>query len=361
MTNICFLLGGFQGNGGIGRVTSVLANRLCREPEYAIHTVSYMEDSRPILYAMDSLVKKHALFNSSISMAKAMLFRNVVGKLKRIIEDEKIDVIVACGALFYPIAIMAARAKKIKCICWEHTNPSVTNDYNFQGIARKYAVKKADKIVVLTKSAEKYYGSILGASSERLCQIYNPISENAGTSLSYCLDSQKIISVGRLSYPKNFDLLIDIAAEVLPKYPGWTWDIFGSGEEYDSLLSKIKAKGLEGRVNLLGQVSDLYDRYPNYSFQVMTSRYEGFPMSLIEGMANRLPLISFDIETGPDEIIQDGVNGFLVPPENREEMADRVCRLIESPSLRKEFSEASYAFRTKYNLESIVLQWKELL
>ena len=359
--NVGFFVGNLQRNGGIGRVVSIVANRLCEEKGYQVHMISHFQKGDKLLYELASSVHTHSLYNAPISMIKAMVFKNEVGKLKTIIEDEKIDVIVACGALFYPIAIMAARAKKIKCICWEHTNPSVTNDYNFQGIARKYAVKKADKIVVLTKSAEKYYGSILGASSERLCQIYNPISENAGTSLSYCLDSQKIISVGRLSYPKNFDLLIDIAAEVLPKYPDWTWDIFGSGEEYDSLLSKIKAKGLEGRVNLLGQVSDLYDRYPNYSFQVMTSRYEGFPMSLIEGMANRLPLISFDIETGPDEIIQDGVNGFLVPPENREEMADRVCRLIESPSLRKEFSEASYAFRTKYNLESIVLQWKELL
>ena len=361
MTNICFLLGGFQGNGGIGRVTSVLANRLCVESNYIVHTVSYVKDSRPMLYELDSRIKNHTLFSTSMSMAKAILFKNAVGKLKKIIEDEKIDVIVACGALFYPIAILAAKAKKIRCICWEHINPATVSDYKFQGAARKYAVKKADDIVVLTKSAEAYYRDHFNLPANRLTQIYNPVSTGSGRSAEYRDSSKKIISVGRLSYQKNFSLLIDVAADVLPKYPDWSWDIFGSGEEFEALSQKIKEKGLEGRVNLLGQVSDLYDRYGDYAFQVMTSRYEGFPMSLIEGMANRLPLISFDIETGPDEIIKEGENGFLVPPEDRETMAERICRLIEAPELRKEFSEASYSLRTKYDLESIVLQWKELL
>ena len=359
--NVGFFVGNLQRNGGIGRVVSIVANRLCEEKGYQVHMISHFQKGDKLLYELASSVHTHSLYNAPISMIKAMVFKNEVGMLKKIIEDENLNVIVACGALFYPLAIMAARAKKIKCICWEHINPATVSDYRFQGLARKFAVKKADQVVVLTKSAKKYYRDVLKFDEDRLFQIYNPISENSAKSTEYLETSKKIISVGRLSYQKNFDLLIDVAAEVLPKYPDWSWDIFGSGEEYDSLLSKIKTKGLEGRVNLLGQVSDLYDRYPNYSFQVMTSRYEGFPMSLIEGMANRLPLISFDIETGPDEIIQDGVNGFLVPPENREKMAERVCRLIESPSLRKEFSEASYAFRTKYNLESIVLQWKELL
>lgn len=359
--NVGFFVGNLQRNGGIGRVVSIVANRLCEEKGYQVHMISHFQKGDKLLYELASSVHTHSLYNAPISMIKAMLFKNAVGKLKKIIEDEKIDVIVACGALFYPLAILAAKAKKIRCICWEHINPATVSDYKFQGVARKYAVKKADDIVVLTKSAEVYYRDHFKLPENRLTQIYNPVSTGSGRSVEYLVSSKKIISVGRLSYQKNFSLLIDVAADVLPKYPEWTWDIFGSGEEFDALSQKIKEKGLEGRVNLLGQVSDLYDRYGDYAFQVMTSRYEGFPMSLIEGMANRLPLISFDIETGPDEIIKEGENGFLVPPEDRETMAERICRLIEAPELRKEFSEASYALRTKYDLESIVLQWKELL
>ncbi len=361
MKNICFLLGNFQTNGGIGRSTSIVVNALADMGDYNVTTVSYYNPDKPLLYDISPKVNMQFLYKYEISMAKAILKAHAVKKLSDVLKESKADIIVACGAIFYPMAILAAKKCGIKCFCWEHTNPSITTDYKFQGAARKLAVHLADEVIVLTKSAEKFYIENLGIEQEKLTQIYNPVSDEAAVNKKYNKDSKKIISVGRLSYPKNFSLLIDIAAELLPKYPGWSWDIYGSGEEYDSLREKIETKGLDGKVNLMGQVYDIYERYGEYSFQVMTSRYEGFPMSLIEGASNKLPLVSFDIATGPDEIIEDGINGFLVEAENAEMMIDRIEKLINDLGLRERMSAESFKLNKRFSLEVIMERWCNLV
>lgn len=361
MPNICFLLGGFQGNGGIGRVTSILANALAENQEYNVTTISYLQKKNvPMLYKTSDKLHSYYLLDTNISMTKAILTKHLIRKTRQILIKENIDILVACGALYYPLGIIAVKGTSAKCFCWEHTNPETSADYRFQRLCRRMAVGYSDKIIVLTKAAEKYYKDSLKAKPTRLLQIYNPISEEAARSERYNAESNKIISVGRLSYPKNFSLLLDIAAKILPRYHDWSWDIYGAGEEYDLLSEKISKLSLEGRVRLMGQVDDIYERYGDYSMQVMTSRYEGFPMTLIEGAVNRLPLISFDVKTGPDEIIADGENGFLVPPENAEKMQERIEYLINHPEEREMMSEKAFRSVEKFRMAGILEQWRNL-
>lgn len=360
MHNICFLLGGFQGNGGIGRVTSILANELCKNNDYQVITIAYCQTNAPMLYNISDEIKQCFLYDNNVSMAKALLLKHAVRKVKNIIKRQDIDILIACGALYFPLGIWAVRGTKVKCYCWEHTKPSVSTDYKFQNYCRKVAVKKADKLIVLTKAAEKYYKEHFRLEDNRICQIYNPVGKEALQSETYNKDSKKIISVGRLTYPKNFDLLIDIAAEIFPLYPDWSWDIYGSGDLEEALRQKIKTYNLNEKINLKGEVSDLYHRYKEYSFMVMTSRYEGFPMSLIEGGANRLPLISFDIETGPNEIIDDGINGFLIPPEDKELMIKKIQELIKNEKLRECMSVSVFEKVQLFNLEKIMMKWCEI-
>ena len=360
MKKICFLLGGFQGNGGIGRVTSILVNQLCQDNDFEIHTISYMQDQRPMLYDIKTEVHSHVLYDSPCSMSKAILFRHAIKKVRTILRDEKIDLLIACGALYYPLGIMACKRTKVKCICWEHTDPATSSDYKFQNLCRKYAVSRCAHMVVLTKSAERYYKQHFPVSKNKITQIYNPIAEGAAKSEQYNGKSKKIISVGRLSYQKNFDRLISIAARILPLYPDWSWDIYGDGELKDSLQVLIDENKLSAQLTLKGQVSDLYNHYGDYAFMVMTSRYEGFPMSLIEGAANRLPLVSFDIPTGPNEIILDGSNGYLIDPNSDDDMVERIRYLIENPTLRSTMSEEVHRLTDSFALGRILKQWKTL-
>lgn len=357
--NVCFLLGGFQSNGGIGRVTSILANELCNQENLTIHTIAYCQTDKPLFYPLSEKIHQHKLYSAPTSMLKAMTMKHAVKQVRRILREQSIDLLIAAGALFYPLAIRAVRGTKAKCYCWEHTDPGTTHDHRGQGRCRRYAIKRADKVIVLTRSAKRYYIEKLHMNPEKLVHIYNPIT-NRQNDTPYNLNSKKIIAVGRLTYQKNFDRLIELASRFLPG-TDWSVDIYGQGEDKQMLTQLIQEKQLENQIHLMGQVNDLYDRYPQYAFQLMTSRYEGFPMSLLEGATHRLPLVSFDIPTGPDEIIVDGENGYLIDKQDDDRMVLCVQQLMENDALRKSMSDAAYHMVQQFRLDDILKQWCETL
>lgn len=360
MKRICFLLGGFQNNGGIGRSTSILANHLCKENDMEIHTISYCETSKERLYEIDRRIHEHLLFDEETSMTKALLLKNATRRVKKILQENKIDILIPCGTINYPLGVLAVMGTPVKCICVEHTSPDVQSDHKFQALCRKIAVKKTDMMVTITDSARDYYIKELGIPADRVCRIYNSVPEQYYQSDCYQVSSRKIISVGRLSYPKNFSCLIDIAKVVLERHPDWSWDIFGEGEERQQLQQKIDDLGISDRIQLRGQVPDLLQRYREYSFIVMTSRYEGFPMSLLEAAANRLPMVSFDIKTGPNEIIQNGINGYLLNQRDIAGMIERICDLIENENIRLEMSKKAYEEIAAFDITRITDQWRSL-
>jgi len=358
MIRICYLLGGFTVNGGIGRVTSILANRLCKSGDYAIHALSFYDTHCPDLYNIEPEIIRNNLFDEPLTMQAAIL-KGGIRKLRRYIDRNSIDILIACGALYYPISILACKGKKTKCICWEHSNVMNARDHSYQMLCRGFGARNADRVVALTRHDRQSFVSRYGI--QNASQIYNPVDETAMSHVrEYDADSTKILSVGRLSYQKNFELLVEIAAAVLPAHPEWTWDIYGEGELRSMLEDKISKMGLQGRLTLRGQVDNLYDPYNDYSMLVMTSRYEGFPMTLLEGMAFGLPLLSFDVLTGPGEIISDGGNGYLVEPFLSEKMASRIEGLMNDRELRRRLSAQSRQDRERFRLGSIVAEWDDL-
>lgn len=357
--NVCFLLGGFSGNGGIGRVTSILSNSLCRDKKYEIYTLSYFNNQKENLYDLDKKIRQDYLFDNPLNMTKGILKGGII-KLRSYLKKHKIDVLIACGALFYPISVISCIGIKTKCICWEHSNVQNSKDHSFQLLSRWFGAKNADLVVTLTKHDKESYLDKYNIINVE--QIYNPIDEDVfGYTRQYNLNSQKLLSVGRLSYQKNFGMLIDIAKEILSNNPNWTWDIYGEGELREELQSKINEYGLEDRLILKGQVNNLYSLYSEYSMLIMTSRYEGFPMTLLEGMAHGLPLISFDVLTGPNEIIENGINGYLIKPFETEIMISRINTLISNQDTRLKMSNQGKFICENYKLEVIIKHWKELI
>lgn len=358
MIKICFLLGGFTGNGGIGRVTSILINKMCQMKQYSIYTLSYYSDNKPNLYSIEAAIQQDFLFDNPINMTKGILSGGI-RKLNKYLILNDIDIIIACGALFYPISVIACRGIKTKCICWEHSNVQNKADHSFQLLCRKIGAKKADLVVVLTKYDKKSY--VDKYHIDNVVQIYNPIDENLFQYVKgYDSKSKKIITVGRLSYQKNMQLLIDIAKDILEINPGWTWDIYGEGEDRKELQDKIDNNKLQNRVKLKGQVKNLYELYSGYAMMVMTSRYEGFPMCLLEGTANGLPLISFDVLTGPREIIVHGENGFLIKPFEKEKMEQFISDLIKDSDGRQKMALNGKKISYNYRLDTILEEWSRI-
>lgn len=356
MKNIGFVLDGFVG-GGTARVTSIIANNLIHEG-ICCYALAYTQNGKPDIYQTDFPVQY--VYDNTISMQKAILKKHYLKIVRKFVKDNDIDVLVACGVQFYPVVTLVAKVCGIKSICWEHINPTTKNDFKFQDQCRMIGANTSNCNVVLTKSALDIYNTRF--KKKRNIQIYNPIDTNLlQESTRYMGASKKIISVGRLGFQKNFERLIDIADCVLKVNDEWTWDIYGEGPDRVKLESLIKEKELEEKVFLRGQVNDLYARYHEYAFIVMTSRYEGFPMTLLEGAAKGLPMVSFDIPTGPNEIIKDGKNGFLCKDDGNEDMIDKICLLMNDQTLRERLSVESRKTADCFSITSILQKWTDIL
>ena len=164
-----------------------------------------------------------------------------------------------------------------------------------------------------------------------------------------------------VKYAFVYDMLFDVANIVLKKHPDWQWDLYGNGETFEEIKQKIEKHKLKGRLNQMGLVNDIYERYKDYAIYVLPSYREGLPLVLLEAKANRLPVVSFDCVTGPREIITDGVDGFLIDCYNKQTMANKILDLIESNDLRIKMSKNSYINLDKFSKEKILNQWIELI
>jgi glycosyltransferase involved in cell wall biosynthesis len=355
-TSVLFVLGAVANKGGIARVLSLLSDSLFKTDLFDIHIVGYVK-TEELGYDWNPQITYHHLLKK-IRPMKYGLFKATV-ELRKIIRKHDIDILVACSSIIGPLGVISTLFGKTKLIYWDHSSffESTAHDFSVRG--KKFTARHADVVIPLTKYDAKNYHE--HSKAKRIVQIYNPIDRRLeNLEHSYNKNSKKIISVGRLTHLKNFELLVDVAKVVLEEFKDYSWHIYGSGESEDSIKAKIVSHDLEDRVILKGHATNLYDIYKDYCLMVMTSRSEGFPMTLLEGMASRLPLVSFDIITGPNEIIRDGVNGFLVEPLNADQMAKKIIALLEDGQLREKFSENNAKFIDQFNMKATTDQWIEV-
>ncbi len=171
---------------------------------------------------------------------------------------------------------------------------------------------------------------------------------------------KRIIAVGRLEWEKGYERLIKIWKLVVCKHPDWQLDIFGEGKLKTDLGNRINEDKIKN-INLNGVTHDISKEYATSSICVVTSRFEGFSLVILEAMKHALPCIAFDCPYGPRSIIDDGCNGFLVEDGNIGIFAEKLCRLIEDEELRLKFSKSAKEKALFFNPNSIMNEWKILL
>ena len=218
----------------------------------------------------------------------------------------------------------------------------------------KSSIRKFDRLVVLTSQDNKQWEK----SQNNITLIPNP-NPLKGDQIS-AVQNKRVITVGRLDAQKGYDLLIEVWGIVAEKHPDWILDIYGQGEWQDFLNNKIKYLNLISKINLMGTSKNIESEYLDSSIFVMSSRYEGFGMVLLEAMSCGLPVISFDCQYGPSELIVDGENGFLIPPNDVKELAGKLCLLIENLEIRKKMSIKAKEYSKKYEISKIMKQWDSL-
>ena len=357
MKRICFVNGDMSRTGGTERVTAMIANELSRKTNYEIHILSVTNESMGSFFELEPAVYHHRILQQKNVNLKKDYFK-VVNGIRKYIKQQSIDILIEVDVICNLYTIPATRFLKTKIISWEHFNYYSNNGSKLRDISRKLTKYFSNHIVTLTEQDRQNYSEKLGVSDKVTC-IYNPIQ--SPEIYPYNITSKQILSVGRLTYQKGFDLLCEVAKEVLHKHPDWTWVIVGEGEDRELIERKIKDYQLENRLILVGNQKEVGPYYQNSSLYVMTSRYEGLPMTLLEAKSYQLPIVSFDCQTGPRDIIQDGINGYLIEGYNINLMIKKISKLMQNKELRYNFSLNSQKDKHKFEINTIVDEWINLL
>ncbi len=171
------------------------------------------------------------------------------------------------------------------------------------------------------------------------------------------LDNKEVIMVGRYNDAKGYDYLIPAWKIIHQRHPDWILNVYGSGELYDDVVQWIAEHHLEGSIILHEPVDDIIEKYMESSICVLSSRYEGFSLVILEAMSCGVPCVSFDSPCGPRTIIKDGEDGYLVEHLNSKALADGICKLMEDKELRSTMGRRARENILRFSRENIMQQW----
>jgi len=214
-------------------------------------------------------------------------------------------------------------------------------------------VRRFDKFVVLTEEDKGYWGNLPNIT-------VIPNANTFATSQAAALENKKVIAIGRYTYQKGFERLIEAWNILSPGFPGWKLDIIGNGEERDKLQDLIHAYHLDGQVTLVSPTKSIDKVYLDASVLVMSSRYEGLPMVLLEAQAFGLPIVSFACKCGPKDIVANGETGFLVEENDIEGLARQLVKVMKDKNLRKQMGRKAKEASRRYAEDAVMAKWTAL-
>lgn len=252
--------------------------------------------------------------------------------------------------------VLSARfaAKGVVRVAQEHMNLSVHAPDVRAAIARYY--REFPIVAVLTERDREEYAELLPRT--RVVRIPNAVHS---MEQQRCDPSARIaVAAGRLFTQKGFDMLIPAFAKAVERHPDWQLRIYGQGEKRDMLRGLIERHHMYNHIFLMGHTEKLDDELAKSSFYVLSSRFEGLPMVMIEAMAHALPVVSFDCPTGPRDVVTDGRDGLLVPANDIDGLGEAMSRLMDDEELRSEMGSAALKTAREFAPEAVHPAWDRL-
>ena len=342
--------------GGGERVVTNMANYFSAKFSYSIEIISIGKPNRHPIFPVDEKVKiKYLNVDQDISNPVSNIISkfNALKRLRVYLKNnQEKSIILGIGT--YPNVLLSLIGKThlVKIGCEHNSFNSVNILWVF---LRKIFYKQLDATISLT---EKDFKNLKKISKK--CFVI----PNARTFLPVLnipdRNYKQLLAIGRLSYQKGYDYLLDLFQQLSKDLPDWNLRIIGDGPLKNWLISEIAKRNLQNRISLVPSSKNIADEYLNSSIYMMTSRYEGLPMVLLEAQAFGLPIISFDCDTGPGDIVIDGVNGFLVEPFDVDTMLIRTKNLIEDETLRNRFSKNALLSSDRFSEENIYSKWEQV-
>jgi len=217
---------------------------------------------------------------------------------------------------------------------------------------------KLDALVVLTQQDVGNYEPVLKGRG-RIEQIPNTVRDMGDGRAD--LSAKVVLAAGRFRIQKGFDLLIPAWAPVAADHPDWTLRLCGKGNEQRLIEQLIAEHQLEDGVSLEGPLDQLGAEMEKASIFPLSSRFEGFPLILLEAMSKGMAIVSYDCPTGPADIVDDHANGLLVPPRDVERLSAALREMVESEALRQRCATAAVDTAARYTMDAVGPRWAALL
>ena len=351
---ICFV-GGFT-SGGTERITYLLGNELSAKYKDLSISILNMSCCKPVFPLSSEL-----LYSELESKYRNGIISRIRG-IRHFIKCNKIDILISIEAMMGIFTIPATMGLRCKNICWDHANFYQTQGSRWIQCIRRLWLMYADAYILLTKRDLMNYKRFFKPKC-RLIHIYNPIKLISGSSQNYDINSRIIVSAGHIYHIKNFEIIPDIVKAIGDNFEGWQWHIYGSGshEDEQKLRNKIESYGLSQKIILMGRAYDMDKVYDKAAIYALTSLQEGLPTVLLEAQLHGLPCVSFDIETGPDEIIHNNCDGYLVEPYDVVKYAKVLRNLILNDDLRMQYSIMARNSIKRFNIDEVINTWHGLI
>jgi glycosyltransferase involved in cell wall biosynthesis len=286
--------------------------------------------------------------------------------VERIIRREKPDIVIGIQAnMAIEVALASLFHWSVRAIGCEHNNPRFSVRGRFWRALRPLAYHRLQMVVVLTDGAERWFRAHQPAFPVRVIpnpvQWPLPVNPPEIAPDDVVARGRKIaFAAGRFVEAKGFDQLLEVAVHLTELAPDIDVVIAGDGPLRPSIATQIESRGLGGRVFLPGRVGNMSDWYARSSFFVMTSRWEGMPMVLLEAMSSGLPAICYDFDYGPSDMIREGCDGMVVPQGDARQMARAIAELAGDSDRLANMSTAARAVRNRFNRSTVLDIWNNL-
>lgn len=357
-------------NGGTEKATLDLVNNLSAD-KYDI-TVIQLEPGGKYQKQLASHIKNKEIlpFNPQMNFryywwSRRLYEKMPLGLVHKLIIGNKYDVEVGCG-YSYPTRIIQ-KSKKAKKISWIHMDVSLDKNY-VPGLTKEEGreyFKNVDEFVCVSKDCAKKFNQKFGFDDKtKVCynivpgkDIQNKSLEN--TEINLEKNKFNIVTMGRLTNQKGFDILIDAMQPIIEKNSNVKLYIAGEGEEYENLLKQINSSGLNKNVILLGHIANPYPILKQADLYVCSSRHESFSLAVAESIILEVPVISTRC-TGPVELLDDGKYGVLTGHE-KDDLKEAIESLIEDRDKLSYYKEMTNRRKEFFNVENSVKEWEKIL
>lgn len=364
------------GYGGIENCISNLANSLVDDYEVNIIStyklyekpVFKLNDKIKIKYLMTDLKPNKQELKQSLKKLKLITFFKELKKSLKILKLKKnlmieaikncdSDVIISTRDIHNNWLSKYGRDKTLK-IGWEHNHHH--NNKRYINKVTK-SVLGLDYFVLVSKDLTKFYSEKLKDKKAKC--VYIPNSINFFPQEKAKLETENLISIGRLSHEKGYLDLIDIFKELHQKYPDSKLNIIGDGPDRKKIEKKIRDNKLEDYIILHGfQEKEYINKYlEKSSVYIMTSYTESFGLVLLEAFAYGIPCVAYSSAEGANEIISDNWDGYLIKDRDKNKMIKRICELLSNRNRRLIMGANGIKKAQEFNTQKTKQKWIEII